>query len=74
MSKNTNKTQTKPKSSDLSKQVDKVLAEIKKFSKSANQRYQSLDNETKKKLAVGVGLLTTFAAGALLLKKKKKKS
>ena len=73
MLKKTKKTQVVPKKTDLSKQVDKVLAEIKKFSKSANQRYQALDDDSKKKLVAGVGLLAAFAAGALMLKKRKKK-
>lgn len=73
MPKTTKKTKVEPKKTDLSKQVDKVLAEIKKFSNSASKRYQSLDNESKKKLALGVGLLAAFATSALLLKKRKKK-
>ncbi len=72
MVKKTTKKPVANKDQDLTKQVDKVLAEIKEFTTTANRRYQSLDDTTKKKLAVGVGLLATMAAGALLIKKKKK--
>ncbi len=73
MPKKSKKAQPVPKKTDLSKQVDKVLAEIKKFSNSAAKRYQSLDDDSKKKLVAGVGLLAAFATGALMLKKRKKK-
>lgn len=60
------------KKDEIQQQADKILQEIKKLSVSATKKYQSLDNDTKKKLAIGVGLLAALSAGSLWLKKTKK--
>lgn len=64
----------KNKKDDFQRQADKILTEIKKLSSLATKKYKSLDNNTKKKLAIGVGLLAALTASSLWLKKNKNKN